>query len=73
MSIDSVLPNGYSDTKLVCKHVIAATIGKYPEVLSAAMSVRVGQIAGSKATGYWNSVEYFASLGQVGPDAGTSA
>lgn len=62
MSVESVLPNGYSDAKLVCERMLAAMSGRYPNLFSAAMSVRIGQIAGSRSTGYWNWDEHFAYL-----------
>jgi len=61
MTIDSVLPNGYGDAKLVCEKMIEATLEACPDSFSA-MSVRLGQVAGSKTTGYWNPLEHLSFL-----------
>lgn len=61
MTIDSVLPNGYGDAKLVCEKMIEATLEAYPSSFRA-MSVRLGQVAGSKTTGYWNPLEHLSFL-----------
>ena len=61
MIVKSVLPNGYGDAKLVCEHILEETLQQYPCHFRA-MSVRIGQIAGSTTTGYWNSVEHFAFM-----------
>lgn len=62
VSVDSVLPNGYGEAKLVCEIMLAQTLQKFPDAFSPAMTVRIGQIAGSRATGYWNPVEHFAFM-----------
>lgn len=58
---DYALPSGYSDSKLVCERLLAQTLGRHPDRASAA-SVRVGQVAGSRASGYWNPAEHFSLL-----------
>ena len=61
MTVGSVLPTGYGDAKLVCERMLDETLHKYPDRFRA-MSVRIGQIAGSTSSGYWNPVEHFAFL-----------
>lgn len=55
------LPSGYSDAKLVCEGLVAETLGHYPDHAHA-MAVRVGQVAGSSTSGYWNPMEHFSLL-----------
>lgn len=59
---DQILPNGYSAAKYICEEMVASALQKRPEVFKDALSVRIGQIAGSRVTGYWNPVEHLASL-----------
>ncbi|CAE7015382.1 hypothetical protein P3342_004097 [Pyrenophora teres f. teres] len=61
MSIESVLPNGYGDAKFVCERVLDETLHRYPDRFRA-MVVRLGQVAGSSTSGYWNENEHFAFL-----------
>ncbi|KFY00088.1 hypothetical protein O988_03530 [Pseudogymnoascus sp. VKM F-3808] len=61
MTARSVLPTGYGDAKLVCEMMLDETLHKYPDVFRP-MVVRIGQIAGSKSSGYWNPVEHLAFL-----------
>ena len=61
VDIDSVLPNGYGDAKWGCERMLDETLHKYPERFRA-MVVRLGQIAGSKTSGYWNPMEHFGFL-----------
>jgi acyl transferase domain-containing protein/nucleoside-diphosphate-sugar epimerase/SAM-dependent methyltransferase/acyl carrier protein len=61
MTIESVLPNGYGDAKFVCERMLDETLQKYPEKFRA-MTVRLGQVAGSKTSGYWNHMEHFSFL-----------
>ena len=61
MTVESVLQTGYGDAKLVCERILEETLQKQPEHFRA-MTVRIGQIAGSKTTGYWNPVEHFAFI-----------
>jgi acyl carrier protein/nucleoside-diphosphate-sugar epimerase/SAM-dependent methyltransferase len=57
----SALPNGYGDAKLICERMLDETLHKYPGRFCP-MVVRIGQIAGSRLTGYWNPVEHFAFI-----------
>jgi thioester reductase-like protein/SAM-dependent methyltransferase/acyl carrier protein len=61
VTIESVLPSGYSDAKFVCERMLDETLHKQTSSFSA-MAVRIGQIAGSKTSGYWNSAEHLAFL-----------
>ena len=61
MTVESVLPTGYGDAKLVCERILEETLEKQPERFRP-MTVRIGQIAGSKTTGQWNSLEHFAFM-----------
>ncbi|KAL4815495.1 hypothetical protein BDW67DRAFT_176303 [Aspergillus spinulosporus] len=58
---ESVLPTGYGDAKLVCERMLDRTLRLAPQHFRS-MSVRIGQISGSTASGYWNPVEHFAFL-----------
>ncbi|KAL9639049.1 MAG: hypothetical protein Q9164_001184 [Protoblastenia rupestris] len=61
MAIESVLPNGYGDAKFVCEKMLDETLHKYPDRFRA-MAVRLGQVAGSKTSGYWNPAEHLSFL-----------
>ncbi|KAI1378966.1 ketoacyl-synt-domain-containing protein [Hypoxylon crocopeplum] len=61
VSIDAVLPVGYADAKWGCERMLDATLHRHPEHFRA-MTVRLGQIAGSKTSGYWNPMEHFGFL-----------
>ncbi|KAK4043909.1 hypothetical protein C8A01DRAFT_12639 [Parachaetomium inaequale] len=57
----SVLPNGYCDAKFTCERILDETLHRYPEYFHT-MSARLGQVAGSKTSGYWNPVEHFCFM-----------
>ncbi|KAI0439984.1 putative polyketide synthase [Xylaria telfairii] len=61
MPIASVLPTGYGDAKYVCERLLDATLHCYPERFHAT-AVRLGQIAGSSLSGYWNHAEHVSFL-----------
>ncbi|KAH8799818.1 putative polyketide synthase [Xylogone sp. PMI_703] len=61
MTIESVLPNGYGDAKFVCERMLDETLLKHPDKFRT-MSVRLGQVAGSSKSGYWNHMEHFSFL-----------
>lgn len=61
VGIESVLPNGYGDAKFVCERLLDETLHRFPARFRAA-SVRLGQVAGSAASGYWNAAEHFSFL-----------
>lgn len=56
--IDCILQNGYGDAKWGCERMIDETLHQHPDRFRA-MAVRLGQIAGSKTSGYWNPMEHF--------------
>ncbi|KAK8079429.1 hypothetical protein PG997_007247 [Apiospora hydei] len=60
-TIDSVLPNGYSEAKWGCERMLEATLHRHPARFRT-MTARLGQIAGSKTSGYWNPMEHFGFL-----------
>ncbi|KAI4254410.1 MAG: hypothetical protein LQ352_003112, partial [Teloschistes flavicans] len=60
-SIPSVLPNGYGDAKFVCERILDETLHRHPERFRA-MVVRLGQVAGSRRSGYWNPMEHFSMM-----------
>lgn len=59
--IDCILNNGYGDAKWGCERMIDETLHKHPNRFRP-MVVRLGQIAGSKTSGYWNPMEHFGFL-----------
>lgn len=61
MTIDSVLPNGYGDAKYVCELMLDATLHHSPDRFRT-MAVRLGQIAGSRHSGWWNPMEHLSFL-----------
>ncbi|KAK4122076.1 ketoacyl-synt-domain-containing protein [Parathielavia appendiculata] len=61
VDIDSVLPNGYGDAKWACERMLDETLHRYPSRFRT-MAVRLGQIAGSMTSGYWNPMEHFGFL-----------
>ncbi|KAE8146578.1 hypothetical protein BDV25DRAFT_143578 [Aspergillus avenaceus] len=61
MTIDSVLPNGYGDAKYICERMLDETLHRFPEDFRV-MAVRLGQVAGSKTSGYWNPLEHLSFL-----------
>ena len=61
MTTGSGLPIGYADSKLICERMLDETLHKHPDYFRP-MVARLGQIAGSKITGWWNPVEHLAQL-----------
>lgn len=61
VGIESVLPNGYGDAKWGCERMLDETLHKHPHRFRTT-AVRLGQIAGSKTSGYWNPMEHFGFL-----------
>lgn len=61
VDIESVLPNGYGDAKYICERMLDETLHRHPAQFRT-MSVRLGQIAGSKTSGYWNTMEHLSFL-----------
>ncbi|KAI2476002.1 Type I Iterative Polyketide synthase [Pyrenophora tritici-repentis] len=61
VGIESVLPNGYGDAKWGCERMLDETLHKHADKFRT-MAVRLGQIAGSKTSGYWNPMEHFGFL-----------
>ncbi|KAF4589049.1 Type I Iterative Polyketide synthase (PKS) [Ophiocordyceps camponoti-floridani] len=61
VGIDCVLPNGYGDAKWGCERMLDETLHRHGSRFRI-MIVRLGQIAGSKTSGYWNPMEHFGFL-----------
>ncbi len=61
VDVDSVLPNGYGDAKWACERMLDETLHRFPGRFRT-MAVRLGQIAGSSTSGYWNPMEHFGFL-----------
>jgi len=52
---------GYGEAKLVCERIIEITARTHQEEMEA-LYVRVGQMSGSRQSGYWNPNEHFPAL-----------
>ncbi|KAL3426344.1 Iterative polyketide synthase CazM 11 [Phlyctema vagabunda] len=61
MVVKSILPVGYGDAKYVCEKMLDETLHRYPKSFRP-MVVRLGQIAGSQTSGYWNPMEHISFL-----------
>jgi thioester reductase-like protein len=62
-SVQYALPSGYSDAKLVCEKLLSKTLlANGHRDRTDAMVVRVGQVAGSRTSGYWNPAEHLSLL-----------
>ncbi|EFQ34124.1 beta-ketoacyl synthase domain-containing protein [Colletotrichum graminicola] len=59
--VDSALANGYGGSKSVCERILRDTLGKYPDHFRT-MTVRLGQLSGSRVSGYWNHMEVLGFL-----------
>ncbi|KAF3766625.1 hypothetical protein M406DRAFT_38109 [Cryphonectria parasitica EP155] len=70
MDYASVLANGYGEAKFICERILDETLHRYPERFRP-MVVRLGQVAGSNVTGYWNSLEHFPFIVRSAQTLGT--
>ncbi|KAL4815105.1 hypothetical protein BDW67DRAFT_191767 [Aspergillus spinulosporus] len=61
LDIDSSLPNGYGGAKIICERILHETLGQRPHRFRS-MTVRLGQLSGSRKTGYWNHMEMLGFL-----------
>ena len=61
VGIESLLPVGYAEAKWGCEWMLDLTLHQHPDRFRT-MTVRLGQIAGSKVSGYWNPMEHFGFL-----------
>ncbi|KDN68948.1 putative beta-ketoacyl synthase domain-containing protein [Colletotrichum sublineola] len=59
--VDCALANGYGGSKSVCERILRDTLGSYPDEFRA-MTVRLGQLSGSRVSGYWNHMEVLGFL-----------
>jgi acyl-coenzyme A synthetase/AMP-(fatty) acid ligase/nucleoside-diphosphate-sugar epimerase len=60
-SVACLNPFGYAEAKLVCERILEHTREMFPEEMEVSY-IRVGQVAGSSETGYWNGSEHFPAL-----------
>jgi thioester reductase-like protein len=61
VAIEHVLPNGYGDAKFICERMLDETLHKHTSRFNV-MVVRLGQVAGSSMSGYWNENEHLPFL-----------
>ena len=61
MRIGDVLPNGYGEAKFICERLLDETLHLHIDRFRT-LTIRPGQIAGSRKTGYWNTVEHLPFL-----------
>ncbi|CAI7625253.1 unnamed protein product [Penicillium glandicola] len=61
METKSVLTNGSREAKFVCERMLEATLHRYPQLFRV-MTARLGQIAGSQTSGYWNPIGHLSFL-----------
>lgn len=61
VTIEHVLPNGYGDAKFVCEQMLDHTLHRQISRFNV-MAVRLGQVAGSSLSGYWNENEHLPFL-----------
>ncbi|KAK3307264.1 uncharacterized protein B0T15DRAFT_394431 [Chaetomium strumarium] len=61
VGIESLLPVGYAEAKWGCERMLEALLRQHPAHFRA-MTVRLGQIAGSSISGYWNPMEHFGFI-----------
>ncbi|KAL3431733.1 hypothetical protein BDV09DRAFT_206456 [Aspergillus tetrazonus] len=60
-SVECLNPIGYAEAKLVCERMLEHAQKHYPHEMAVSY-VRMGQIAGSSMTGFWNINEHFPAL-----------
>ncbi|KAL2851873.1 hypothetical protein BJY01DRAFT_232774 [Aspergillus pseudoustus] len=60
-SVKCLNPIGYAEAKLVCERILEHTRENSPDEIEVSY-IRVGQVAGSSATGFWNVNEHFPAL-----------
>lgn len=67
--IDCTNPFGYGEAKLVCEKIIEKVARNHRRELEAAF-IRVGQVAGSTKSGYWNTKEHFPAIVKASQEIG---
>ena len=65
----TVNPFGYGKAKFVCEKMLEAAAATHGAAMEVAI-VRVGQMSGSRGSGYWNSKEHFPSLVRLSQKVG---
>lgn len=61
MEAECINDIGYARAKFVCEQIVERAVQDYPEKLEASY-VRLGQIAGTRDTCYWNVHEHLPAL-----------
>ena len=59
--VKAIMPIGYANAKYVCEVMLDRTLHQHPDRFRACV-VRLGQIAGSKSSGYWNPAEHLSFI-----------
>ncbi|KAL4814353.1 hypothetical protein BDW67DRAFT_186736 [Aspergillus spinulosporus] len=59
MALAAAIPSGYNKAKWACECMLTNTLRRHPQLFQA-MVAWPGQISGSTASSFWNSVEHFA-------------
>lgn len=59
--IQAVMPIGYAEAKYICELMLDKTLGRHPEYFQSSV-VRLGQVAGSRNSGYWNTQEHLSFI-----------
>lgn len=62
-------PFGYGEAKLVCERIVEKVARNHRHELEAA-SIRIGQVAGSTKSGYWNPKEHFPTIVKASQEIG---
>lgn len=62
-------PFGYGEAKLVCEKIVEKVACNHRRELEAA-SIRIGQVAGSTKSGYWNTKEHFPAIVKASQEIG---
>ncbi|KAL4783812.1 hypothetical protein BJX76DRAFT_357597 [Aspergillus varians] len=60
-SVECLNPIGYAEAKLVCERMLEHARENHASAVEVSY-IRMGQIAGSSATGFWNVNEHFPAL-----------
>ena len=67
--INCTNPFGYGEAKFVCEKIVEKVAYNHRRELEAA-SIRVGQVAGSTNSGYWNTKEHFPAIVKASQEIG---
>ena len=67
--VGTINPFGYGKAKFVCEKMLESAAATRGEAMEVAI-VRVGQMSGSRDSGYWNPKEHFPSLVRLSQKVG---